>query len=228
MYQWLQYTAWPDGDNHLSGAIGTRMLSKFGVAYNTTVGGNSVDLTCATEVLPTVTWNDWLAQSMVTHLLIFHLLIHPDGNIWMVDVVESSGSHSLGMPASRSRSPMRRPRRSRPTPRAAESAGSASPRQPDRVRRNQLLSPGDPQHCASQGVQLPVGPLTLHYRPAAAAGDPMQSQGLVKTTLLPTRNTNIHTRYFAQATMSVVQNTGHASGTGQCSAGRLASAEGWC
>jgi hypothetical protein len=27
------------------------------------------------------------------HLLNFHLVIHPDGNIWMVDVVESSGSH---------------------------------------------------------------------------------------------------------------------------------------
>jgi hypothetical protein len=26
------------------------------------------------------------------------LVIHPDGNIWTVDVVESSGSHSLGMP----------------------------------------------------------------------------------------------------------------------------------
>jgi hypothetical protein len=25
-------------------------------------------------------------------------VIHPDGNIWMVDVVESSGSHSLGRP----------------------------------------------------------------------------------------------------------------------------------
>jgi hypothetical protein len=27
----------------------------------------------------------------------FHLAIHPDGTIWMIDVVESSGSHSLGM-----------------------------------------------------------------------------------------------------------------------------------
>ena len=31
---------------------------------------------------------------------LLHLVIHPDGNIWMADVVESSGSHSLGMPAS--------------------------------------------------------------------------------------------------------------------------------
>ena len=33
---------------------------------------------------------------------------------------KARGSHSLGMPASRSRSPMRRPRRSRPALRAAE------------------------------------------------------------------------------------------------------------
>jgi TonB family protein len=65
MYQWLQYTVWPDGDNHLSGAIGSRKYNLFGVAYNANVAGNSVDLTCATEVLPTVTWNDWFAQSRV-------------------------------------------------------------------------------------------------------------------------------------------------------------------
>jgi TonB family protein len=63
--QWLQYTVWPDGDNHLSGAIGSRRFNSFGVAYNNNMAGNSLDLTCATEVLPTVTWNDWLAQSMV-------------------------------------------------------------------------------------------------------------------------------------------------------------------
>jgi TonB family protein len=63
---WLQYTVWPDGDNHLSGAIGTRMINRSGLAYNNNVRGNEVDLTCATEVLPAVTWNDWLAQSIVT------------------------------------------------------------------------------------------------------------------------------------------------------------------
>jgi hypothetical protein len=36
---------------------------------------------------------------MFNHLLIFHLVIHPDGNIWMVEVVESSGPHSLGIPS---------------------------------------------------------------------------------------------------------------------------------
>jgi TonB family protein len=63
---WLQYTAWPDGDNHLSGAIGSRIYSYFGVPINSNLGGNVVDLTCATDVLPTVTWNDSLAQSAVT------------------------------------------------------------------------------------------------------------------------------------------------------------------
>jgi TonB family protein len=63
--RWLQYTVWPDGDNHLSGAIGIRRFNRFGVAYNANLGGNSVDLTCATEVLPTITWNDWFAQSKV-------------------------------------------------------------------------------------------------------------------------------------------------------------------
>jgi TonB family protein len=64
--RWLQYTVWPDGDNHLSGAVGSRIFNSLGVAYNNNMAGNYVDLTCATEVLPTVTWNDWLAQSLVT------------------------------------------------------------------------------------------------------------------------------------------------------------------
>jgi TonB family protein len=62
---WLQYTVWSDGDNHLSGAIGTRMI-RYGVPFNGNLPGNSVDLTCTTEALPAVTWNDWLAQSKVT------------------------------------------------------------------------------------------------------------------------------------------------------------------
>jgi TonB family protein len=64
--QWLQYTVWPDGDNHLSGAIGSRKFNRFGVAINANLGGNSVELTCATEVLPTITWSDWQVQSLVT------------------------------------------------------------------------------------------------------------------------------------------------------------------
>jgi TonB family protein len=58
---WLQYTVWPDGDNHLSGAIGGR-VSRSGVASNSNLAGNSVDLTCSTEALPTVTWNDWISE----------------------------------------------------------------------------------------------------------------------------------------------------------------------
>jgi TonB family protein len=62
---WIQYTVWSDGGNHLSGATGSRQVNNLGVAYNANAGG-PVDLTCATEVLPTVTWNDLLAQKLVT------------------------------------------------------------------------------------------------------------------------------------------------------------------
>ncbi len=64
-YYWLQYTVWADDDNHLSGLVGTRRSNTLGVAYNQNMGGNTIDLTCATEVLPAVTWNDWFAQSRV-------------------------------------------------------------------------------------------------------------------------------------------------------------------
>jgi len=64
-YNWTQYTVWPDGDNHLSGAIGSKVLDSSGVPYNQNIGG-PVDLTCATEVLPAITWNDWVAQTTVT------------------------------------------------------------------------------------------------------------------------------------------------------------------
>ena len=59
-----QYTAWLDGDNHLSGAIGSSHIDNFGVPYNQ--NGGTVDLTCATEVLPAITWNDWLVDTRVT------------------------------------------------------------------------------------------------------------------------------------------------------------------
>ncbi len=58
---WFQYTVWPDGENHLRGAIGGR-ISRSGIASNSNLAGNSVDLTCATEALPTVTWNDWFQE----------------------------------------------------------------------------------------------------------------------------------------------------------------------
>jgi TonB family protein len=59
-----QYTAWLDGDNHLSGAIGSRHIDNFGIPYNQNAG--TVDLTCATEVLPSITWNDWFTDTRFT------------------------------------------------------------------------------------------------------------------------------------------------------------------
>ncbi len=59
---WLQYTVWPDGADHLSGAIGSRMISTTGVPYNDNLAGNTVDLTCTKTALPTVTWNDLLEE----------------------------------------------------------------------------------------------------------------------------------------------------------------------
>jgi TonB family protein len=61
---YTEYTVWPDGDNHLSGGLGTIAYDRFGVHSNYSAG--PVDFTCATEVLPAVTWNDWLAQTKVT------------------------------------------------------------------------------------------------------------------------------------------------------------------
>jgi TonB family protein len=62
---WTHYTVWPDGDNHLSGSTGGLVVDRFGVTHINNIGG-SVDLTCATEVLPAITWNDLFAQTMVT------------------------------------------------------------------------------------------------------------------------------------------------------------------
>jgi TonB family protein len=58
---WFQYTVWPDGDNHLRGAIGGR-VSRSGIASNSNLAGNSVDLVCATEPVPRVTWNDFVTE----------------------------------------------------------------------------------------------------------------------------------------------------------------------
>jgi TonB family protein len=62
---WHQYTVWLDGDNHLRGAIALIHV-RAGVTYITTGGGNSIDFACATEILPTITSNDWLELRMVT------------------------------------------------------------------------------------------------------------------------------------------------------------------
>jgi TonB family protein len=60
---WFHYTLWADGDNHLRGATGS-VVYRYGFASSNNIGG-PVDLTCATEVLPTVTWNDLRAQTVV-------------------------------------------------------------------------------------------------------------------------------------------------------------------
>jgi TonB family protein len=59
---WLQYTVSPDGDNRLSGTIGSRRLTMSGVPYNANLAGYYLDLTCAPETLPSVTWNDFVEE----------------------------------------------------------------------------------------------------------------------------------------------------------------------
>jgi len=69
---WMTYTVWPEGDNRLVGNLGTIASgSAFGGTseFNINLGG-TVDLTCETEVLPTVAYNDWFAQTM----------LHPPGD----------------------------------------------------------------------------------------------------------------------------------------------------
>jgi TonB family protein len=61
----IHYTLWPDGDNHLTGGFGGLAVDGLGVAYSNNIGG-PVDLTCTTEVLPTITWNDWASQTLVS------------------------------------------------------------------------------------------------------------------------------------------------------------------
>jgi TonB family protein len=67
-YYWRQYTAWPDGDNHLRGAIGSRRI-RSGVAFDSNLAGDYFDLTCATKAEPTVTWNDWIAEQNTSKAL---------------------------------------------------------------------------------------------------------------------------------------------------------------
>jgi TonB family protein len=64
-FWWTIYTVWPDGDNHLTGAAGTRTVDAYGLQYSNNIAG-PVDLTCETEVLPAVAWSDWRTMKMVT------------------------------------------------------------------------------------------------------------------------------------------------------------------
>lgn len=58
-----QYTLWSDGDNKLNGNIAVPLnadtLDKIGI--NT---GGTVDLTCATEIVPQIEWNSWLVNTI--------------------------------------------------------------------------------------------------------------------------------------------------------------------
>jgi TonB family protein len=58
-----QWTVWSDGPNHLSGAEGSPITNANGGIYNSGMGG-PVDLTCATEALPTVTYSSLSAETV--------------------------------------------------------------------------------------------------------------------------------------------------------------------
>ena len=49
-----QYTVWPDGDNKLSGNISAYFFANAPGGINT---GGTVDLSCATETVPAITWS---------------------------------------------------------------------------------------------------------------------------------------------------------------------------
>ena len=58
-----QWTVWSDGANHLSGAEGSPIINANGGIYNSGMGG-PLDLTCATEALPTVTYSNLSAETI--------------------------------------------------------------------------------------------------------------------------------------------------------------------
>jgi hypothetical protein len=59
------YTVWSDGPNHLSGAEGSPIPSLNSAAYATGLGG-PIDMTCDTDVMPTVPYSNLFAQTQVT------------------------------------------------------------------------------------------------------------------------------------------------------------------
>jgi hypothetical protein len=95
------------------------------------------------------------------------LSIHPDGNIWTVDGMESSGSRSLGMPPSRLCSPMRRPVATYAA--CDRDDAPAAPRQASLTVFVEIncFRPGDLRHYTGQGVPLPVA--TAHTGKLTAA-----------------------------------------------------------
>ena len=62
---WITWVVWADGPNHLSGAEGSPLINTEGPPYTTGLGG-PIDLTCSTDVLPSVPYNNLFAQTMVS------------------------------------------------------------------------------------------------------------------------------------------------------------------
>jgi TonB family protein len=56
--RYTQYTVWPDGDNNLIGSLNGIYAADANVNRDINNGG-TVDFTCATEVVPAVTWSAW-------------------------------------------------------------------------------------------------------------------------------------------------------------------------
>jgi TonB family protein len=56
-----QYTVWPNGDNKLSGNIEAYFYASASQGINT---GGTVDLTCATEIVPPITWSALMVRTI--------------------------------------------------------------------------------------------------------------------------------------------------------------------
>jgi TonB family protein len=57
--QFTQYTLWADSDSNLSGNIEILFPQGTGSGYNNINHGGTVTFTCATEVVPAVSWSAW-------------------------------------------------------------------------------------------------------------------------------------------------------------------------
>jgi TonB family protein len=62
---WTLWTVWPDGPNHMSGGEGSPIPNHLGAVPVYGLGG-PVDLTCSTDILPTVPYNNVVLQTMAT------------------------------------------------------------------------------------------------------------------------------------------------------------------
>jgi TonB family protein len=57
--QFTRYTVWPDGGNNLGGYIEVISPNHDPDAYEALNHGGTVDFTCATDIVPAITWNAW-------------------------------------------------------------------------------------------------------------------------------------------------------------------------